>query len=230
MENKAKTINDIVVENGIAILNDVLLVDDIKLLHDFAVENNIEKYVAIKTANERVPKRFALVNGVNTVIGENEFGINEKYVAPTEECAESENVVEVEEVNDSKDKQEELVEVLCESKEDKVDSIVKDSTDCNTEIVAEQPVEHEDISVEVNAELTNRIVELELALDNATIENAKKDEKIAELNIAIAEVSSELETLKATAPVEPILVNHEIELADVVEFLKKHGLKSIVVE
>lgn len=209
-----KTVDDIVIENGVAVLYDALYAEDIHLVHQYAIDHNIEKYVAIKTANNE-NKRFAIVDGAHKLLNDGEFGINEKYVAPVEET--TEDVAEKAEEKVVEETAPETTEVA-----EVAEKTVTEETPVEEEVVAETSEEDVD---DKNAHIT----ELEAKLLDTEAEKGQLELKVSELEATVSQLTDELETLKATTPDDAVLVSHEIELADVTEFLRSHNITSITI-
>ena len=213
-----KTVDDIVIENGVAVLYDALYAEDIHLVHQYAIDHNIEKYVAIKTANNE-NKRFAIVDGAHKLLNDGEYGINEKYVAPVEET--TEDVAEKAEEKVVEETAPETTEVA-----EVAEGTVTEETPVEEAVVKDVVAETSEEDVD---EKNSHIAELEAKLLDTEAEKGQLELKVSELEATVSQLTDELETLKATTPDDAVLVSHETELADVTEFLRSHNITSITI-
>ena len=219
MEEVGKTIDDIVIENDVAILNDVKFVEDIKLLWDFAINQNYEKYVAIKTNEDGSFTRYAFDGTKPIILKDDEYGINLEYKVPTEP---TEVVDKLEEV-----KEESIIEngTINETTEEITENeIIETEVNDNIEeenVSRETSEEELDLMVK-NSRLVDEFTKLvaELKLENQTL----KDENIS-LQAEISKLNNELDTFKLEN--EPVLAEVELTLEDVIKFLKNNDIKTI---
>ena len=220
MEENAKTINDIVIENDVAILPDVKYVEDIKMLWDFAINENYEKYVALKTNEDGSITRYAFDGVKPIIIKDGEYGINTEYKVPEEPTEVVDKLIEVPEepvvdkIEETSEPNNNTENVSCETCE----------TSCETsDAEIKEDVNEKDIdALKAKAALADQLASVVTALkeENAIL----KDEKET-LETEIAKLNSKINDFEAHS--EPVLVDYEITLDDIVEFLNKHGIKHL---
>lgn len=207
-----KTLKDIQVVDGVATLVGAQLVEDIKLVRQYAEDNNIEKYVAIKVEADGSFKRFALNGDTPILIADDDFGVNQKYVVP-------------------------VVEPVQEQIEVKEEEPYDDNTECisaggenekseNVEVLESEPAEQtesaddKDFTITVKCDVSQEEIDkFKQEIDRLTTQNGEYLETIARLQ-------DELETLKLKTDCVALPVK-EIDLQDVIKFLKDNGIKTL---
>lgn len=208
-----KTLEDIQVVGGVATLVGAQLVEDIKLVRQYAEDNNIEKYVAIKVETDGSFKRFALNGDTPILIADDDFGVNQKYVAPVVEPAQEQ--IEVKE------------EDPCDDNTECISANGENEKEENAEVVESEPAEQteladdKDFTIPVKCEILGKeeIDEFKRKIDRLTAQNVEYLETIARLQ-------DELETLKLRTDCVALPVK-EIDLQDVIKFLKDNGIKTL---
>ena len=207
-----KTLKDIQVVDGVATLVGAQLVEDIKLVRQYAEDNNIEKYVAIKVEADGSFKRFALNGDTPILIADDDFGVNQKYVVPVVEPAQEQ--IEVKE------------EEPCDDNTECISAGGENEKSENVEVLESEPAEQtepaddKDFTITVKCDVSQEeIDEFKQKIDRLTTQNVEYLETIARLQ-------DELETLKLKTDCVALPVK-EIDLQDVIKFLKDNGIKTL---
>ena len=218
MEENGKTINDIVIENEVAVLPDVKYVEDIKMLWEFAINENYEKYVALKNNADGTITRYAFDGIKPIIIKDGEYGINLQYkvpAEPTEVVDKLEEVIEEPIIsNDENQKENETEQKEETTTEEKVSSETCE-TSCETSLIEIE-------AIKAKAELADQLASIVAELEE---ENKKlKDEKIS-LETEISKLNAEIDAFEPQS--EPVLAEVEVTLEDVIEYLRKHEIKTI---
>lgn len=192
-----KTLKDIQVVDGVATLVGAQLVEDIKLVRQYAEDNNIEKYVAIKVEADGSFKRFALNGDTPILIADDDFGVNQKYVVPVVEPAQEQIEVKEEEPCDDNT---ESISAGGENEKSETDD--KKST------------------IKIKFDISDEVIDkFKQEIDRLTTQNGEYLETIARLQ-------DENETLKLKYDCVALPVK-EIDLQDVIKFLKDNGIKTL---
>lgn len=217
---EGKTVNDIVIENDIAVLYNVRFVEDIKLLWEFAIENNYEKFVAIKTNEDGTLTRYAFDGEKPVILNDGEYGIIE-YKVPTE-TTKNEEVLDDEEssiLEENADLNTET-EVVTESH----DEVVAENEPENEQGEAEAPnkIERSKEEIAMITEKAQLVDEYSSIIEKLKLENAELLEKNQSLQTEISNLNNELDTLRLNH--EPVLTEIELTIDDVVEYLRKHEI------
>lgn len=230
MEENGKTINDIVIENEVAVLPDVKYVEDIKMLWEFAINENYEKYVALKNNADGTITRYAFDGIKPIIIKDGEYGINLQYKVPAEPTEVVDKLEEVKEepIIENDTNNEETEEII---ENEIVETEVNDNTEqenVSRETLENESEEKQERSVEeINAilEKSKLVDELANVVAELKLENQKlKDENVS-LQTEISKLNSELDTFKLEN--EPVLTEVELTLEDVIKFLKNNDIKTI---
>lgn len=207
-----KTLKDIQVVDGVATLVGAQLVEDIKLVRQYAEDNNIEKYVAIKVESDGSFKRFALNGDTPILIADDDFGVNQKYVVPVVEPAQEQ--IEVKE------------EDPCDDNTECISAGGENEKSENVEVLESEPAEQtesaddKDFTITVKCDVSQEEIDkFKQEIDRLTTQNGEYLETIARLQ-------DELETLKLKTDCVALPVK-EIDLQDVIKFLKDNGIKTL---
>lgn len=207
-----KTLKDIQVVDGVATLVGAQLVEDIKLVRQYAEDNNIEKYVAIKVEADGSFKRFALNGDTPILIADDDFGVNQKYVVPVVEPAQDQ--IEIEE------------EEPCDDNTECLSAGGENEKSENVEVLESEPAEQteladdKDFTITVKCDVSQEEVDMfKQKIDRLTTQNGEYLETIARLQ-------DENETLKLKTDCVALPVK-EIDLQDVIKFLKDNGIKTL---
>lgn len=207
-----KTLEDIQVVDGVATLVGAQLVEDIKLVRQYAEDNNIEKYVAIKVEADGSFKRFALNGDTPILIADDDFGVNQKYVVPVVEPAQEQ--IEVKE------------EEPCDDNTECISAGGENEKSENVEVLESEPAEQtesaddKDFTITVKCDVSQEEIDkFKQEIDRLTAQNGEYLETIARLQ-------DEIETLKLKTDCVALPVK-EIDLQDVIKFLKDNGIKTL---
>lgn len=218
---EGKTVNDIVIENDIAVLYNVRFVEDIKLLWEFAIENNYEKFVAIKTNEDGTLTRYAFDGEKPVILNDGEYGINLEYKVPAE-TTENEEVLDDEEnlaLEENADLNTETGIV-----NENHDEVITENEPEN-ERNEDEPLNKIERSKEEIAMITEKaqlVDEYSSIIEKLKLENAELLEKNQSLQTEISNLNNELDTLRLNH--EPVLTEIELTIDDVVEYLRRHEI------
>lgn len=218
---EGKTVNDIVIENDIAVLYNVRFVEDIKLLWEFAIENNYEKFVAIKTNEDGTLTRYAFDGEKPVILNDGEYGINLEYKVPAE-TTENEEVLDDEEnlaLEENADLNTET-EIVNENH----DEVITENEPENKrdEDGAPNKIERSKEEIAMITEKAQLVDEYSSIIEKLKLENAELLEKNQSLQTEISNLNNELDTLRLNH--EPVLTEIELTIDDVVEYLRKHEI------
>lgn len=207
-----KTLKDIQVVDGVATLVGAQLVEDIKLVRQYAEDNNIEKYVAIKVEADGSFKRFALNGDTPILIADDDFGVNQKYVVPVVEPAQEQ--IEVKE------------EEPCDDNTESISAGGENEKSENVEVLESEPAEQTELAddkkstIKIKFDISDEVIDkFKQEIDRLTTQNGEYLETIARLQ-------DENETLKLKYDCVALPVK-EIDLQDVIKFLKDNGIKTL---